>query len=91
MMVERSAEQIMGTFQRGIFPEPHEFTDSEIQTIAKTPGIDKNGTFADAPLEQTLIRLYGLVGECGDTTWPAFATMLREEKMAHYSRFTSRD
>lgn len=69
------------SFNRGIFPQPIEFTDLQIEAIATTPGIDLNGTFLDAPMERSLMRRYDLEADRGENTWPAFASVLREEKL----------
>ena len=60
----------------------------EIQAIATIRGIDSQGTFADAPMEQSLICKYKLNVARGENKWPVFAQVLQEEKLTHFSRFT---
>lgn len=87
MTIEKTTERIIESFNRGIFLEPQEFTDHEIRAIAAIPGIDSNGTFSDAPMEQSLIRFHQLDVDRGENTWPAFAKVLHKEKFTYYAHF----
>ncbi len=87
MTLDKTTERIIESFNRGIFLEPQEFTDQEIRAIAAIPGIDSQGTFADAPMEQSLIRFHQLEVNCGENTWPAFAKVLHKEKSTYYAHF----
>jgi hypothetical protein len=71
-----------------IFPAPYTFTDQQIESIGNIAGVDTQGTFADAPMEQALLRQYKLDIRYGENTWPAFAEALREEKDLHFSMFS---
>jgi hypothetical protein len=88
MRIENTTERIIKAFNRGIFPQPHEFTDTEIDAIATIPGTDSNGTFADGPMERSLMRSYGMDGYPGANTWPALASDFREEKSRHLAHLT---
>jgi len=89
MTFENAANQVIETFNRGIFPAPHEFSNAEIESIATIQGIDSQGTFADAPMEQSLICEYKLNVASGENKWPVFAKVLQEEKSIHFSQFSS--
>jgi hypothetical protein len=90
MTFENTTERTIKSFNCGVFPEPHEFTDLEIEAIASISGTDPTGTFADTPMEQSLIRRYKLEAEFGEHTWPGFAELLRHEKSAHLE-YSSRE
>lgn len=87
MQFANSTEQIVNGFRQGIFPNSHEFTDQQIKAISEIPGTDRSGMFADEPMEQALIRRYGLGS--GENTWPMFAEVLGEEKSTHCARFSA--
>jgi hypothetical protein len=89
MTIENATGRMIESFNCGTFPEPHEFTDQQIEAIAAMPGIDPYGTFADSPLEQSLMRRYDLEESRGENTWPALAEMLREEKSGYFARIPS--
>jgi hypothetical protein len=89
MTFENAANQVIESFNRGIFPAPHEFSNAEIEAIATIRGIDSQGTFADAPMEQSLICEYKLYAANGENKWPVFAKVLQEEKSIHFSQFSS--
>jgi hypothetical protein len=88
MTFEDLTKRLIESFNRFIFPAPLEFTDLEVEAIATIPGIDLNGTFADAPMERALMRRYDLEVDRGENTWPAFASTLREEKTLHFEYLT---
>jgi hypothetical protein len=73
MTFESLRARMIESFNCGIFPEPIEFTDLQLEAIATTPGSDLNGTFADASMERSLMRGYDLEAGCGENTWPALA------------------
>lgn len=88
MTFENAANQVIESFNRGIFPASHEISNAEIEAIATIRGIDSQGSFADAPMEQSLICKYKLNVARGENKWPVFAQVLQEEKSTHFSRFT---
>ncbi len=88
MNLKETANELIQSFTDGLFPEPYEFTDRQIKSLARVRGVDADGTFAVAPMEQALIREYKLNIRYGENTWPAFAEVLREEKDLHFSKFS---
>jgi hypothetical protein len=88
MKLDNTANEIIDWFTRGVFPAPYTFTDQQIESIGNIVGVDTQGTFADTPMEQSLIREYKLDVRHGENTWPAFAEALREEKDLHCSMFS---
>jgi hypothetical protein len=85
MTPDNTANEIIDWFTRGIFPAPYAFTDHQIESIGSIAGVDTQGTFADAAMEQALLREYNLAIRYGENTWPAFDEALREEKDLHFS------
>jgi hypothetical protein len=81
MTFEDLRASMIESFNRGIFPEPIEFSDLQIEAIATTPGFDLNGTFADTPMERLLMRRYDLDADYGENTWPALASSLHRQKL----------
>ena len=88
MKPDNSVNEIIDWFTRGIFPAPYTLTNQQIESIGNISGVDALGTFADAPMEQALLREYKLDIRYGENTWPAFAEALREEKEIHLSVFS---
>jgi hypothetical protein len=88
MKPDNTTNEILDWFTRGIFPTPYTFTDQQIESVGNIAGVDARGTFADAPMEQALLREYKLNIRNGENTWPAFAEALRDEKDIHFSRFS---
>ena len=87
--LKKAANEIIDMFNRGIFYPPFMFTNLQREAIANIPGIDVEGTFADGPMEQALIREYKLDIGRGENTWPAFAEALQQEKEDRVMRFSS--
>ena len=88
MKHDKTANEIIDWFTRGIYPAPYTFTDQQIESMSNITGIDTQGTFADAPMERALVREYRLNVRQGENTWPGFARALREEKDLHLSKFS---
>ena len=78
--LKKAANEIIDMFNRGIFLPPLMFTNQQRAAIANIAGVDAEGTFADGPMEEALIREYKLDIRYGENTWPAFAEVLRQEK-----------
>jgi hypothetical protein len=76
MTYEHLRERLIESFTRGVFPEPIEFTELQIEAIGANPGVDLCGTFADAPMERSLIRKYDLDTDYEENTWLALALAL---------------
>jgi hypothetical protein len=88
MKLDDDANEILDWFTRDIFPAPYTFTDQQIESVRNIAGVDAQGTFADAPMEQAILREYKLDIRQGENTWPAFAAALRDEKDIYFSRFS---
>lgn len=71
--------RLLEQFHMGVYPNPWEFSEEEIDCIAGWAGEDDKGTFPPGGDEE-LISAYDLNVASGENTYPKFAEILRSRK-----------